>query len=53
MKFPSLWTSFITVICIFVGILGDPGPAEDFYHRTPLNRDEIKCYDDFGKAQVI
>ncbi|KAH0534833.1 laminin subunit gamma-1 [Cotesia glomerata] len=51
MKFPSLWTSFITVICIFVGILGDPGPAEDFYHRTPFNRDEIKCYDDFGKAQ--
>ncbi|XP_034942261.1 laminin subunit gamma-1 [Chelonus insularis] len=50
MKCSLLQISFVFIITS-IGILGDPDPSEEFFHRVPFNRDEVKCYDETGRAQ--
>lgn len=45
----------LLLLCVglLIGVFADPDPTDEQFHRIPKNRDEDKCYDDSGRAQVI
>lgn len=59
MKLQIYWINLANIVCIILLLFGsakliaaDPDPSEEFYHRIPQNRDEVKCYDESGRPQV-
>ncbi|KAK0177645.1 hypothetical protein PV328_001679 [Microctonus aethiopoides] len=58
MKLQIYWINLANIVCIILLLFGsarliaaDPDPSEEFYHRIPQNRDEVKCYDESGRPQ--
>lgn len=43
---------FFLYAILLIGVFADPDPTDEQFHRIPKNRDEDKCYDNSGRAQV-
>lgn len=43
---------FFYVGLLIIGVSADPDPTDEQFHKIPKNREEDKCYDNSGRAQV-